>query len=434
MRPLTALATVMGSFALVSISFAGAPIPDSLDSRALAMAVQQLSSVDEARARMAELRLACAGVPALEALERAGVGRQPKLRPRLLRIFDVGLRASMTEADFHPHPALDAISRPRIEKARRLADSLAILRHLGKWGTPAHGVGESLNGDSRLAAEGGFAVPAAIRLLHDGQPMGRLVGVFMIQRLKARVARRELETVRMDEARITSWEGDYESTTTIGALATRALGDLERDWDYFGPIRCLIRDGPPGEVCYSLMTGIHEAEASIAGVPDDGSIGKGALDWNDWWARAWPVWSDWRDLSRGAEAPPDLEEWRTAVDSYAPYRFECDWDSSGTTTMEIVGSSMFRADLTAANWDRKTLTVLLSGSPPLSVRIPTSEARLRGWTLPEEAWQIGDGTTRLRIVGPDGRSREVEFDGLSGCHLRLTLREPRKPEERLRFR
>lgn len=444
LRPAFALSLAL--LGIASHARAEASFPDSLVFRSSSTLLQQLSSGDEAFARMAELRLACGGPRALDVLERAGFARRPEMRPRVLRILDVGLRATFTDADLRRHPSLDSLVRPAIEAAGRLADSLAALHAIGKWGTLDHGAGGSVDGDQRLVARGGFAVPAAIRLLRDPRPMGRLVGVFMIQRLRARTGRKALEPVRMDTSEVTSWEDDYEATHTLGELATAAAGDLAWNWGFFGPILCLIREGTASsEGFYSLMSGIRTARAALAGIAEDDKRDN-TRDWDTWWAKAWPAWRDWWDLCRGAEAPADLAEWEAAVHSYDCYGFEATEDTSGTTTLEILGPPGFHAELSAAKWDGRTTSVLLSGAPPLRLQVSAEEGRRRGWKISSKPWAPvgdgkmmirepeGDGMTHFRVTDPEGVVRTAEFDGLTAYRVRLTLRRPRRPDERLRLR
>ncbi len=272
--------------------------------------VARLASDDRAEWREAQFRLAMAGPPALDALERSRVARNPALRPRLRALLSLAMLTTVDPAGIRRHRRLNALIAADVARGFALVESLAA--------NPAFDVGERgvsqlLGGNApptpvqRLIAGatrlGGFAVPAAVALCRDSRPVARAYGALLLSDLRAVVATDSLERLEADASPIVFRGLESQRDATVGGPAANARAHLSR-----------LRALPLGfEEPLRLMAKLEGGEYGRGDLVDairGGTAVMAATSWDAWWEEARPAWRRWWELS-GGESASDREEFPT---------------------------------------------------------------------------------------------------------------------------
>jgi hypothetical protein len=391
---------------------------------------RSLRSTDEAQAREAEVRLALSGPAALDALAATGADSRPSLRPRILRILDLALCTTVTEADLRRRRGLFRLAEPRLRAASALVDSLAGCSSVGTMWVEGPGA-RAPDADRRLRPYGGFVVPAAIRHLRDPRVIGRALAVELIDEHCALIGRDSLLLLDGDRGEFHVFDVDYSHPESLHVYAAKTIRHLDSAWERARRSRwpdLYGRDWRPygGDL---LGHGLEEVAGARCAGPAAGAMS----EWDSWWDCVRPAWRDWWDIAGPDGQSGDPREWRRALDSYQGYQLWIQPDTTGGS-IEVGGPTSSQAEIWAVEWSTPDSTMLAQGPLPLRVVLPRDTILARGWEFPRYPGRtVMSGYTRVRVVFTDGHEWSEYLENFVGRAFRLeVLARPRGGDERWR--
>jgi hypothetical protein len=387
---------------------------DASPGRCNAMA-RELLSVDPARWREAQLRLASAGPVALRALDRPGLLRTALGRQRVREVLRLGLLLSVPVSELDRHPRLRALIAEQVEWGRVLAralsrrswiatpDSVEVPQPAG-WTEP----GRRVNPLDELLGLRGFAVPAALAMLHDDRPAARVYGCVVLYHLGAVSAADSLAPLLSDSRGVRVSGGDYIYGTTVAQTARentqRLVGARGSRFRFEAPLELVAYQALPpgigGLECDHLLSAIRSQSRSLD-----------AATWDEWWDAARPTWNDWWHMEWG-RGPASAEAWRNVLNEYDGYRVFTTWSSNGPRRLDVEGPSGTRC------------RVLLDGTEVGTGPVPfhwQSVSDFSEYAIDEFPHLI------VEAVLPDRRVWRTEFMTIEPAHWRIELlAEPKK--------
>jgi hypothetical protein len=247
--------------------------------------------------RVAQAQLAHAGADALPELAKLADGANEALKKRLKETLSLMLRNAAGPEAIRKHPRLWALGEAELKKAAEALKKLAGSEKYdsGELGPIPPGVPEPPLTPPRQAIKDllgsrGFAVPAALELLADGQPGSRMYGVEILSRLNATGQYPAVKGVLKDDGRIEVSHGDYTTKTTVGAETAA--------WLKRGMLRPASAPGEKNAVAYEAENYLDWLDVFAGGEPnrfvllnrlrqEAGTIE--AKSWDEYWRRARPV-------------------------------------------------------------------------------------------------------------------------------------------------
>lgn len=243
--------------------------------------------------------------------------------------------------------------------------------------------------EERLIALGGYAVPAALAMLHDPRPVGRAYGCVLIGALGARAAAESLRTLFDDGAELSVDHWDYSDRTTVGREARRQFGYLAdtgtRPSDRFE--RPLELNG-----MVDLVNGIRESSGAMK-----------ARSWAEWWDEARPMWNDWWRLAGDGAAPPDREAWWNVMFEYRGFRLTRRPNPEPRSVLTVIGppGAICRVETDSV--------IVARGEPPLTVVREQDSLSVRRRTERDLRGDYSGRTFYVTASFPDGRTLHQGF-------------------------
>jgi hypothetical protein len=254
-----------------------------------ATALADLKSRDRGTWEEAAIQLAHLGAAALPALDAAA--KDADLADRVKTTVCLMLLFTISPDELQGHPNLVALCKQDLDDAERVAMGFKD-RTCASWGGGLGPEGSEPMGDEELlrelAAQSGFAVPAAVHLCTSDSPVARAYGVNLLGRVRATGQAALLEKLQADTATVRLALDDTIRRSTVGSLASDQLR--------FTVFRCCVLPKPndcracyepewfieaidpvPSEMINSLRTDAHTFDAA---------------SWDDFWLRARPLFRE----------------------------------------------------------------------------------------------------------------------------------------------
>jgi hypothetical protein len=353
--------------------------------------------------REAQIRLAWAGVPALQVVDSTFSTRRPPTVARYKGYLSLALLASVTPED------LERFRRLRRLAAADIALGLAMATAAVDDTIIPDG---SLFESDRQRDLGGFAVPGAVFLCSARRPGARARGVSMLLELGAFSQIPLLESMRADPGKYLEWHGDVGSMGVVGDAAAQADAHL------LGALA--------SRQCNDVLI-VHSVSTKYQGDLDELLTGlrdyTGVVDqctWETWWNAARPAWNAWWDIYDSSPGEASMIAWRHRMEETQGWRLGTAKSGSEHSTFKVEGPRSILGEVWLG--DR----LLRRGHLPLVVRGELDQAIRDVRERAGRGEQVGSG---IRIVATraDGWRWEHGFASALGTEYTLTLLEkPRR--------
>lgn len=259
--------------------------------------LKRLGSDRPAEWRIAQAHLARLGAAALPDLAALAAKADAPLRQRVSEVVAMMLLKKVTPAQLAEHKALAELVRPEFERAEA---HLKLLLDAKKYDSGERGLGPPGSKPPPLSSErkavkaltdaGGWAVPAALRLIDGKTPASRIYGAEILTWLSATAQRTLLDQLTADKTAIEIFRGDFMDRTTVG----KVVGDWLRTHSAFV---AQAKPDPKYAACFEAEGYLIWLARFAKGKADDtdlvnrlrqaGTIK--AASWDDYWERARPL-------------------------------------------------------------------------------------------------------------------------------------------------
>jgi len=408
---------------VVPASRAGTPSPSQSwkvdlggDPGRIPAAIDQLLDPDPSVWREAQIRLAAAGRPAMEALNKSKVIRDPAGATRVKLLVSLALHISLSTEELDRYPRLRALGESDIQKGLALAETLRSFRSLAAEGFRPSG------GDIQrsILALGGFKVYAGRALIRDSNPAARANGALILGDVETTVA--EVDQLLDDDAVIGINGSDWSMHRDVAYAARSRRSPLvqsnEADrstWFEHLLSRTVASGGsrnrgpherqPPWD--FDLINAFRQASASMD-----------AENWDDWWREIRPTWKHWWKLAGNGPYPPDREDWLNYLNEMDGFRYFSKPDSLGRSILHVTGPPGTRYELF-----RDSVLVGAGGLPFDSIGPPDPElAEEWLYTIPD-----AEDLIEMRLRFSDGSSR-TDWWPLNGEVVNIVILGPQRRE------